>query len=111
MEEKAEGRRMRVALWPRTRRRKSYRQKPSSKEEEEGVGVAPRRPPREERGVRPPRPRRTRPRPTPRLGPMRRGKGRRGNGARWAEEECYYRTEKRGLFITQKHEHTEAQTM
>src|SRR4051812_17711922 len=41
---------------------------------------------------------------------MRRGKGRRSNGGRRAVEECRYRMEKRGLFITQTHAHTEAQT-
>src|ERR1041385_7759206 len=86
MAEKAEGRRTRLELWPQTCKRKSQRQNPSSKGEEEGTGTAPWRPPRHERGVRPPRPRRTRPRPISRLGAMRgtREEGR-GKAASWIE--------------------------
>ena len=61
-----------------------------SKEEEEGADDAPRRPPREERGVRLSRPRRTRPQPVipaPRLGPMRGGGRRRRRRARCAKDE------------------------
>src|ERR1044072_4987614 len=80
MAEKAERRRTRVAFWPRTRRKKSYRQKPSSIEEEGGLGGPPWRPPRPERGVRPPLLRRTRPRPALRFGAMKsEGKGSRRN--------------------------------
>src|SRR4051812_17883863 len=65
-----------------------------------------------ERGVRPLRPRRTRPRPVipaPRLGPMIREKGRRSNGARRAEEEYCYQMKKRALLIAHTQGHAEAQ--
>src|SRR4051812_10720525 len=48
--------------------------------------------------------------PAPRLGPMRREKRRRSNGARRAEEEYCYRLKKRGPFIEQTQGHAEAQT-
>src|SRR3954465_6130383 len=83
MAEKAEGRRTRLALLPRTRKRKSWRQKLFAMGEEEGICAVPWRPPRHERGVRPPRPR-----PTPCLGTMsgRRDEGR-GKAASWIEAE------------------------
>src|SRR4051812_3656860 len=70
MTEKDGGRRTRVALRPRTRNKKSCRQKPSTEEKEGNGSGAPCRPPRPERGVRPPLQRRTRPRPAPRFGAM-----------------------------------------
>src|ERR1041385_1825439 len=109
MAEKAEGRRTRLELWPQTCKRKSQRQNPSSKGEEEGTGTAPWRPPRHERGVRPPRPRRTRPRPISRLGAMRgtREEGR-GKAARWIEAERCGR--ERLIYRTTILKHREAKT-
>src|SRR3954471_11514801 len=89
---------MRVAPWPRTHRRKSYCQKPSSEEEEATAGVALWRPPWEERGARPPRPWRTRPRPAARLGPMRRKEQSKADRGR-KRKECRNQTQERGLFI------------
>src|ERR1043165_6464161 len=99
MAEKEEGRRMRVALRPRTRNKKSCRQKPSAGEEEEGGSGVPCRPPRPERGVRPPLLRRTRPRPSPRFGAMKsEAKGSRRNvetdGGKQTREKPIYSAKK-----------------
>src|ERR1041385_4562462 len=67
-------------------------------EEEEGADATPRHPPREERGVRPPRPRRPRPRPAtppPRLGAIsrrRRKNGRRADAEPKETTTCIYST-------------------